>query len=116
MIRVEMELTWGTDRRKTIADYARLVPSGIHVDHRTDIYWLGAVAYFALSGERVFDLPTTVETLSAHINLKPSPIPETHRAVPAVLKEILFRCLSKDPACRFQTAAELAAALESIES
>lgn len=88
--------------------------SGTDVDHRTDLYSLGAVAYFALTGKRIFERPTAVETLTAHINSKPPRVQDTVSPMPAQLQEVLFRCLAKDPESRFQSATELSEALRSL--
>jgi serine/threonine-protein kinase len=81
--------------------------SGDIVDHRTDLYSLGAVAHFSLTGKRVFERPTSVETLTAHINSKPPLLTGTTGTLPKNLQEVVHRCLAKDPRCRFQSAAEL---------
>ncbi len=81
------------------------------LDARSDIYSLGAVAYFALTSRAPFAKPTTIETLAAHLYEMPPP-PTSHRAeIPAELEAIVMRCLAKDPGERFPDAASLDAAL-----
>jgi len=65
------------------------------VDGRTDLYALGATAYFLLTGERVFDGANLVEICSAHLHQEP--VPPSHRApeVPADLERVVLRCLAK---------------------
>jgi serine/threonine-protein kinase len=78
------------------------------VDERTDIYALGAVAYYLLAGREVFGAATVVEMLSRHILQEPPP-PSIHLAkpVPSDLERIVLACLAKDPGGRPQSAASL---------
>ena len=89
--------------------------AGREIDQRTDLYSLAAVAYFALTGQHIFERATTAETLTAHIVSPPPPIIETDNSIPSQLLEVLNRCLSKDPGCRFSTTAEFAEALRHID-
>lgn len=88
---------------------------GKDVDHRTDIYSLGAIGYFLLTGRDVFERSTSVETLNDHIKTAPNlAIPEGDN--PSVLEPVLLRCLAKDRRCRFQSAQELSEALKRSKS
>src|SRR5262249_32822837 len=81
------------------------------VDARSDIYSLGAVAYFLLTGRPPFVRATAVQTLAAHLDEEGTP-PDRHReGVPADLQAVVLRCLEKEPARRFQGADELGQAL-----
>jgi serine/threonine-protein kinase len=81
------------------------------VDARADLYSLGAVAYFLLTGEPVFGAKTVVEVCAAHLHEAAQP-PSSRRAeVPAALDAIVLRCLEKKPEARFADALELFAAL-----
>jgi len=86
------------------------------VDERTDIYALGAVAYFLLAGREVFSGTTVVEVLSRHMLEEPVP-PSTHsgKPLPADLEQLVLQCLAKDPAQRPQSAAAVRAALLACE-
>jgi serine/threonine-protein kinase len=86
------------------------------VDERTEIYALGAVAYFLLSGREVFSGDTVVEVLSRHMLEKPSP-PSTHlpEPLPADLEQLVLQCLAKDPGGRPQSASSLRASLLACE-
>ena len=86
------------------------------VDARTDIYALGAVAYFLLSGCDVFRGDTVVEVLSRHMLEEPQP-PSTHtrKPLPADLEQLVLQCLAKDPAARPSSAAALRSALLACE-
>jgi serine/threonine-protein kinase len=85
---------------------------GEAVDGRADIYALGCVAYWLLTGQMVFHGSTPMNTIVMH--LKEEPVPPSQRtemAVPSAVEQIVMRCLEKDPARRPQTADELAEAL-----
>jgi serine/threonine-protein kinase len=82
------------------------------VDVRSDIYSLGAVAYYLLSGEPVFAGGTAVEVCARHLHSAPVPPSERlGRPVPADLEAIILRCLAKSPESRYPSAAELERAL-----
>lgn len=75
------------------------------VDGRSDIYALGAVAYFLLAGKHVFSGNGVVEVCSKHLYEEPPPLPDD---VPEALAALVLRCLSKAPSERPQSAKELA--------
>jgi len=78
----------------------------------SDIYALGAVAYFLLSGRPPFDHQRPMKVLLAHTNETPAALSEIRADVPDDLAAVVMRCLAKDPADRFDTAAWLKKALE----
>jgi serine/threonine-protein kinase len=81
------------------------------VDARSDVYSLGAVAYFLLTGRPPFVRKTGVQVLAAHLH-EPPPPPRTLRAeLPPDLEAVVLRCLEKDPAQRFPDADSLERAL-----
>ncbi len=83
------------------------------LDPRTDIYSLGALAFFLLTGEPPFVRGTAAQLRLAHIS-EPAVFPEQAAiAVPPDLQSVVLRCLEKDPAKRFQSAAMLSQALHS---
>ena len=77
----------------------------------SDLYSVGATAYFLLTGRPVFDEPTPARALRAHAGEAPRPVCEANPAVPADLSAAVMRCLRKEPGERFPSAAALAAAL-----
>jgi hypothetical protein len=77
-----------------------------------DIYGVGCIAYWLLTGRFVFDAPTPIDVILAHMQNAPTP-PSAHDArVPPALDDIVLACLEKDPAKRPASAAELGALLE----
>jgi hypothetical protein len=87
------------------------------VDVRTDIYSLGAVAYYMLTAEPVFTGNSAVEVFVQHLHSAPVvPSERLGRAVPADLEAIVLRCLAKSPGDRYPTAAELERALSTCAS
>ncbi len=87
------------------------------IDGRTDIYSLGCVAYWLLTGQLVFEGPTAMRTILMH--LKEEPVPPSQRTemeIPAALEQIIMQCLEKDPAHRPQTADELSRAFAACET
>ena len=80
------------------------------LDHRTDIYSVGVVAYELLSGHLPF-VGTPQAIMAAHISATPAPI--TNRAeLPPALARAVMKCLAKDPAARYQSADALLADIE----
>ena len=83
--------------------------AGDSVDSRTDLYALGAVGFFLLTGRPPFAEGSAMRTVAA-VLIEPAP-PLNRTDVPESLEAILRRCLSKKPGDRFLSADELAAAL-----
>lgn len=91
---------------------------GEETDHRSDIYSLGCVMYELLSGKDPFFGAGLYELLNKHVNEQPAPLIVTNPqvTVPAEMERIVFKCMEKRPQDRFQTVADLQAALESMNS
>jgi serine/threonine-protein kinase len=78
------------------------------IDRRVDIYGVGCVAYWLLTGQRVFQGETPMAEAIHHIQSEPVPPSErTQVAIPDSLEKVILRCLEKDPADRPQSALEL---------
>ena len=78
------------------------------IDHRTDVYSLGATLYELLTLEPVFDGRDRQELLRQIAFEEPKALRRVNRAVPAELETIVLKALEKDPADRYATAQELA--------
>jgi serine/threonine protein kinase len=96
------------------ADYVapEQVANSHAVDIRADIYALGATLYFLLAGHPAFPTGTVSQKLLWHRTKEPTPIRQVRPEVPEGLAEVLVRMMAKDPTARFQTPAQVAAALE----
>ncbi len=81
------------------------------IDGRADIYGLGCVAYFLLTGKPPFESSNVVELCALHLHSAPKP-PSTLRDVPPDLEQIVLACLAKRPGDRPQTARDLKAMLD----
>ncbi|MCG6925770.1 MAG: serine/threonine protein kinase [Acidobacteria bacterium] len=120
------DLERGTDARLTQANVVQgtplyLSPEAITdpdaVDARSDLYSLGAVGYYLLTGTPVFSGKTLVEVCSHHLHTPPEPPSQRLGApVPADLEELLLACLAKEAADRPFAAAVLRDALRALES
>jgi tRNA A-37 threonylcarbamoyl transferase component Bud32 len=80
-------------------------------DIRADIYSLGCTLYCLLAGRPPFQEDTAVQTILAHLQEEPAPLPELRPDVPPALWAVVARMLAKDPARRYQKPAEVAQAL-----
>ncbi|HEX2724054.1 MAG TPA: serine/threonine-protein kinase [Gemmatimonadaceae bacterium] len=90
---------------------------GEQIDGRADIYALGCVAYYLLTGRLVFDAENTFQMVAKH--LRNQPVPPSLRAgvdVPRPLEELILACLEKNPAARPASVAQLARSLGSIRA
>jgi eukaryotic-like serine/threonine-protein kinase len=90
--------------------------SGEPIDHRSDIYSLGCVAYWMLTGRQVFEADGLMQMIARHIQAKPEP-PSRHSpfTVSAELDEIVLDCLAKFAPQRPASAWELADRLAQAE-
>ncbi len=77
------------------------------VDARTDLYAVGATAYFLLTGEHVFDGTNLVEVCSQHLHQAPVAPSKRRAEIPASLEQVVLACLAKKPADRPASAAAL---------
>jgi eukaryotic-like serine/threonine-protein kinase len=89
---------------------------GVAADHRTDIFALGVVLYEMLAGRRAFGGDTAVDVMSAILKEDPPELPVAARGIPPALARVVARCLEKNPAARFQSARDLAFALEALSA
>jgi WD40 repeat protein len=85
---------------------------GDQVDHRSDIFAFGLIYYEMLTGKRAFWRDNQVETLHAILDDEPVDPVEVNKECPPELARIVRHCLEKNPQQRFQSARDLAIALE----
>src|SRR5262249_54207756 len=89
---------------------------GAAIDARSDIFSFGAVLYEMISGNRAFRGDTTADAISSILKEEPPDLSAAGRDVPPMLERIVHHCLEKDPAARFQSASDIAFALEALSS
>ena len=87
-----------------------------NIDHRADIYALGALAYEMLTGRTPFTAPTPQGMLAAHISQAPEPVTRHRPSVPAPLNALVMRCLEKHAADRWQSAGEIVSQLAAMST
>jgi tetratricopeptide (TPR) repeat protein len=79
-----------------------------------DIFAFGAILYEMLAGKRAFQKPTSPETMTAILNEDPPGISQVTTTIPPALQRVVHRCLEKNPEQRFQSASDLAFALDAL--
>jgi TolB-like protein/tRNA A-37 threonylcarbamoyl transferase component Bud32/cytochrome c-type biogenesis protein CcmH/NrfG len=87
---------------------------GKPLDHRTDIFSLGVVLYEMITARRAFDGTASAAVFDAILNKAPTAPVELNTDVPAELVNIIDKALEKDPALRYQSAADLGADLKRL--
>ncbi|MCU1297666.1 MAG: serine/threonine protein kinase [Acidobacteriaceae bacterium] len=87
---------------------------GLAVDYRSDIFAFGVILYEMVTGKRPFQKATSADTVSAVLNEEPAFISQLLPDQPLALERIVRRCLEKYPEHRFQSASDLAFALEAL--
>jgi serine/threonine protein kinase len=114
-------LSFPTEEGMTIGTPTCFSPEqarGLPVDARTDLYAVGLLLYRLVTGKGPFDdAPGLLDVMSAHVNVAAvAPSLKTSQHVPEELDAVVLRALSKRPADRFASAAELSAALARVPS
>ncbi|MCO8121335.1 protein kinase [Stieleria sp. TO1_6] len=85
---------------------------GDAIDHRSDLFSLGSLIYFMLTGRSPFRAETTMGVLNRIVNDQPRSLQSVNAEVPEWLERIVTKLLSKSPDDRYQTAAEVAAVFQ----
>ena len=88
--------------------------AGRPLDFRSDQFSFGSIVYEMATGKRAFERGTTAETLTAIIREEPAPVSQLNPKVPAPIRWLVERCLSKDPEDRFGTTKDLARDLADV--
>ena len=110
-------LTQGTDPGMVVGTAGYMSPEQVRgktADHRSDIFAFGTILYETVTGKQTFRKPTSAETMSAILNEEPEAISQLTPSVPPGLERVVRRCLEKAPEQRFQSASDLAFALEAL--
>ena len=89
---------------------------GETADHRSDVYSIGGVAYYLLTGHPPFPGDNPMKVLMSHAKDNPTPPSDLTPELPEDLEEIVLRCLAKKPADRFSSVDELAEALNNCSA
>ena len=84
------------------------------IDARSDIYSLGAVMYYMLTGQPPFISDNPLKVMIAHASQEVAPMRQINPEIPVELDDIVLRCLEKDPEHRFQDVPALRAALRDV--
>jgi len=84
-------------------------------DHRVDLYALGCVAYWLLTGAMVFEGENAMQVMVQHVQAAPRPPSQrVDRAIPAALEELVMQCLEKEPARRPASAKVMRERLDAV--
>jgi eukaryotic-like serine/threonine-protein kinase len=88
---------------------------GTEADHRVDIYALGCVAYWLVTGELVFEGPQVIKVMYDHVHTPPAP-PSSRSVlpIPPELETLILACLEKEPSRRPASASELQERLQAV--
>src|SRR5262245_24483156 len=106
-----------TDPGKVMGTVGYMSPEQVRgraADHRSDIFSLGAILYEMLCGNRAFRRESGVETMNAILKEDPPELSQTNHNVAPALQRVVDHCLEKNPEERFQSARDLAFALEAL--
>src|SRR5688572_29977499 len=87
-----------------------------NIDHRSDIYAFGCMAYEVLTGRPPFTGQSPAKLLGAHLGEKPRDVRELRADTPEPLAILVMQCLEKDPATRPQMAGDLVRVLDNVTS
>jgi serine/threonine-protein kinase len=113
----ETQLTVAGTATGTPGYMAPEVVMGEPIDARADLYALGCVAYFLLTGTQVFEDPNPTNLAFKHVQMTPDPpSTRTELPIPPTLERIVLACLAKRPAERPESAAALRVALRACDA
>ena len=99
----------------SVGTLAYMSPEQLHdaksVDHRTDLWSLGVLAYRALTGHYPFHGPSPMSVFAKHLTEDPTPPHEVAPSVPLAVSEVVMRALAKEPSERYQRVEDFQAAI-----
>src|SRR5260370_4275434 len=99
----------------TVAYMSPAQAEGRGVDTRSDIFSFGAVLYEMATGHRPFEGSSKLTVMAGIVNNEPKPPHEFAAGLPRDLERIILRCIRKDPAWRYQSAADLKISLADVQ-
>jgi RNA polymerase sigma factor (TIGR02999 family) len=108
-----------TDAGRVLGTVGYMSPEQVRgqpADARSDIFALGCLFYEMLTGKRAFRKPSSVETMNAILNEDPPAASDITPTIPPALQRVVHRCLEKAPERRFQSASDLAFALDTLSN
>ena len=109
----------GTEPGMVVGTIGYMSPEQVRgqaVDHRSDLFSLGAILFEMLSGHRAFQGASPADTMSAILNEEPADVSSFNPKLPAGLERIIRHALEKNPEERFHSAQDFAFDLESLSS
>jgi len=113
----EATIAYGTESGMVMGTVGYMSPDQVRgktADHRSDIFAFGTILYEMVTGKQTFRKPTSAETMTAILNEDPPSISQVTAATPPGLQRVVHRCLEKNPEQRFQSASDMAFALEAL--
>jgi serine/threonine-protein kinase len=90
--------------------------TGAPIDGRTDLFSLGVILYWMVTGEQPFPGETMTAVSYKIVHTEPIPPAILNPAIPAQMEAVILKCLAKSPAGRYQTGEELALALAELRA
>ncbi len=115
------KLSWGLDLTKpstimgTVAYMSPEQAKGEEVDHRTDIWSLGAMLYEMLTNQRPFRKDKEHALIHAILYEKPEPLSTMHRDIPRAIEQAVLKALEKEPTRRYRNMAEFLNDIKTVE-
>ncbi len=114
---VEATVDLGTEPGKVMGTVGYMSPEQVRgwtADHHSDIFAFGTILYEMVTGKQTFRKPNSADTMAAILNEDPPSISQITATAPPGLQRVVHRCLEKSPEQRFQSASDMAFALEAL--
>src|SRR3954447_19383000 len=110
-------MTVGSEAGTVLGTVGYMSPEQVRgkaADQRSDLFSFGVVLYEMIAGKRAFTGESSIEVMNAILKSDPPELTSGDRNVPAALDRVIRRCLEKNPEERFQSARDVAFALEAV--